>query len=238
MSGDCRPLLSPLGGSVSPWPRGGDAARTLSRSKTVDRVPIRNAIVAVLEGGGRRSAGAMTPTASASRRRSRPPLRRPSSIGSRSCARISNSAWRTAPIPSSKRSTTGWPRGLTDGHPQQSAATGHCFTRPATPDELRPEFVAIGKRKLRELNASQVRQTLSAAAQTRSAATVSLIHNCVVRAIRQAEGRDLVRRNVAALIDTPEAKGIGRPSRSLTLEQAVAVITAAKSLPEIELRPD
>jgi hypothetical protein len=121
--------------------------------------------------------------------------------------------------------------GLDGRSPATISRNRSLFYSAATPDELRPEFVAIGKRKLRELNASQVRQALSAAAQTRSAATVSLIHNCVVRAIRQAEGRDLVRRNVAALVDTPEAKGIGRPSRSLTLEQAVAVITAAESLP-------
>lgn len=105
------------------------------------------------------------------------------------------------------------------------------------PDVLRPEFAAIGRQKLRELNAAQVRQALVAAAQTRSSATVSLIHNCLTRAIRHAEARDLVRRNVAALIDTPEGHSDGRPSKSLTLEQAVAVITAARTLPEIELHP-
>jgi integrase len=38
------------------------------------------------------------------------------------------------------------------------------------------------------------------------------------------------------LADTPKGQE-GRPSKSLTLEQAVAVITAAKTLPVIELRP-
>jgi integrase len=47
------------------------------------------------------------------------------------------------------------------------------------------------------------------------------------RAIRHAEASDKVRRNVAALIDSPAGRE-GRPSRSLTFEQAVAMITAAQ----------
>jgi len=45
-----------------------------------------------------------------------------------------------------------------------------------------------------------------------------------------------VTRNVAALADTPKGQQ-GRPSKSLTLDQAVAVITAARTLPVMELRP-
>ena len=56
------------------------------------------------------------------------------------------------------------------------------------------------------------------------------------RAIRHAGANDLVSRNVAALVDTPKGQE-GRPSNSLTVEQAVAVITAAKTLPVIELHP-
>jgi integrase len=56
------------------------------------------------------------------------------------------------------------------------------------------------------------------------------------RAIRHAEADDLVSRNVATLADTPNGQD-GRPSKSLTLDQAVAVITAARSLPVMELRP-
>src|SRR4029077_12823036 len=47
---------------------------------------------------------------------------------------------------------------------------------------------------------------------------------------------DLVSRNVATLADTPKGQE-GRPSKSLTLEQALAVITAARTLPVMELRP-
>ena len=95
-------------------------------------------------------------------------------------------------------------------------------------DDLRPEFTAIGKRKLRELTATQVRHALDAAARTRSTATVSLIHNCLTRAIRHAEAHDRVSRNVAALVDTPQGQP-GRPSKSLSPEQAAAVLKAAES---------
>jgi len=46
------------------------------------------------------------------------------------------------------------------------------------------------------------------------------------RAIRHAEARDLVARNVATLVDTPKGQA-GRPSKSLSLEQASALLAAA-----------
>jgi integrase len=46
----------------------------------------------------------------------------------------------------------------------------------------------------------------------------------------------LVARNVATLADTPKGQH-GRPSKSLTLDQAAAVITAARTLPVMELTP-
>lgn len=61
-------------------------------------------------------------------------------------------------------------------------------------------------------------------------------HLALKRAIRHAEANDLVSRNVAALTDTPKGQE-GRPSKSLTLDQAVTVITAARTLPVMELRP-
>jgi integrase len=69
-----------------------------------------------------------------------------------------------------------------------------------------------------------------------STAAVSMGHLALKRAIRHAEASDLVTRNVAALADTPKGQD-GRPSKSLTLDQAVAVITAARTLPVMELRP-
>jgi integrase len=57
---------------------------------------------------------------------------------------------------------------------------------------------------------------------------VQIAHNVLVRAIRQAERDDLVARNVAALVKPPKGHGAGRPSKSLTLEQAVALMAAAR----------
>jgi integrase len=61
-------------------------------------------------------------------------------------------------------------------------------------------------------------------------------HLALKRAIRHAEAGDVVSRNVATLADTPRGQE-GRPSRSLTLGQAVAIIAAARTLPVLELRP-
>ena len=69
-----------------------------------------------------------------------------------------------------------------------------------------------------------------------STAAVSMGHLALKRAIRHAEANDLISRNVATLADTPKGQQ-GRPSKSLTLDQAVAVITAARTLPVMELRP-
>jgi integrase len=60
-------------------------------------------------------------------------------------------------------------------------------------------------------------------------------HNALTRTIRHAESRDLVGRNVATLVDTPQGQA-GRPSKSLTLEQAVAVLRASgQDRPSLEL---
>jgi integrase len=81
-----------------------------------------------------------------------------------------------------------------------------------------------------------VRLALSTMATGYSSAAVTMGHLALKRAIRHAEANDLVSRNVATLVDSPRGRE-GRPSKSLTLEQAVAVITAARSLPVLELRP-
>jgi integrase len=101
---------------------------------------------------------------------------------------------------------------------------------------LEPILTVIGARKLRDLSAADVRQALAAMAAGYSTAAVSMGHLALKRAIRHAEANDLVTRNVAALADTPKGQD-GRPSKSLTLDQAVAVITAARTLPVMELRP-
>jgi integrase len=92
---------------------------------------------------------------------------------------------------------------------------------------LAPILTAIGSRRLRELTADDVRQALAAMAARYSTAAVAMGHNALTRAIRHAEGRDLVSRNVATLVDTPKGQA-GRPSKSLTLDQASALLTAAE----------
>ena len=86
----------------------------------------------------------------------------------------------------------------------------------------------LGKIKLTELTASHVQEALAALAARLSTRTVQIAHNVLVRAIRHAERDDLVGRNVAALVDAPKGQQAGRPSKSLTLEQAVALMAAAK----------
>ncbi len=100
---------------------------------------------------------------------------------------------------------------------------------------LAPILKVVGARKLRELSAADVRQALSTMAAEYSSAAVTMGHLALKRAIRHAEANDVVSRNVATLVDTPKGRE-GRPSKSLTLEQAVAVIAAARALPVMELR--
>jgi len=101
---------------------------------------------------------------------------------------------------------------------------------------LEPILKLTGTRRLRELSAADVRQALSAMAAEYSSSAVTMGHLALKRAIRHAEANDLVSRNVATLVDTPKGRE-GRPSKSLTVEQAVAVIAAARTLPEMELHP-
>ena len=90
----------------------------------------------------------------------------------------------------------------------------------------------LGRVRLMELSVSDVRSALGAIAARSSTRTVKIAHNVLVRAIRHAEGDDLVGRNVAALVDPPkgqlEGQLEGRPSKSMTLEQAVTLMAAAK----------
>jgi integrase len=92
---------------------------------------------------------------------------------------------------------------------------------------LAPILAAIGARKLREVTAGDVRQALAVMAERYSSAAVAMGHNALTRAIRYAEARDLVGRNVATLVETPKGQS-GRPSHSLTLEQASALLAAAE----------
>jgi integrase len=95
---------------------------------------------------------------------------------------------------------------------------------------LSPILKTIGGKKLRELTAAEVSQALCAMANTYSSAAVTMGHNALTRSIRHAESRDLVGRNVATLVDTPQGQ-LGRPSKSLTLKQAAALLHASGQAP-------
>jgi integrase len=86
----------------------------------------------------------------------------------------------------------------------------------------------LGTVDLTKLTAAAVQKALAGIAAGRSTRTVQMAHNVLVRAIRHAERDDLVGRNVAALVKPPKGQLAGRPSRSLTLEQAVALMAAAR----------
>ena len=86
----------------------------------------------------------------------------------------------------------------------------------------------LGTVKLTSLTAGAVQKALANMASRRSTRTVQIAHNVLVRAIRHAERDDLVRRNVATLVKPPKGQLGGRPSKSLTFEQAVALMSAAR----------
>ncbi|RMI44077.1 site-specific integrase [Actinomadura harenae] len=86
----------------------------------------------------------------------------------------------------------------------------------------------IGKAKLTKLRADDVDEWLDGLTDKLSTRTLLGVHSILKRSIRQAQARDKVIRNVAELVTTPKGK-VGRPSKSLTLEQAKAVLKAAES---------
>ncbi len=98
----------------------------------------------------------------------------------------------------------------------------------ANRDSLRPLLAVIGTIPLKDLTVQDVRTALSRMGATHATRTLQKAHNCLTRAVRHAEGQDLVRRNVSALVDTPRGRE-GRPSQSLTLAEASALLEAAEA---------
>jgi integrase len=100
-------------------------------------------------------------------------------------------------------------------------------TRKLYRDTVKPLREQIGEIKLRELTAGDVQAALDGLAERLSTRSLQIIRNCLERAIRHAEIRDLVGRNVAALLTAPTGRP-GRPSKSLTLDQARALLEVAR----------
>ncbi len=86
---------------------------------------------------------------------------------------------------------------------------------------------ALGARKLRELSTEDVDRWLKAKSKTLSTRSLRLIHTLLSRAVKYAQARDKVKRNVVALAEVPTGQE-GRPSKALTLDQAEAILAAAE----------
>jgi integrase len=92
---------------------------------------------------------------------------------------------------------------------------------------LTPVLREIGDTALAGLTAADVRAALTRFAKTHSTDTVSIARLGLERCIRHAEANDLVDRNVAALVHTPQGRA-GRASKALSLEQAAALLRASR----------
>jgi integrase len=100
-------------------------------------------------------------------------------------------------------------------------------TRSIYREALIPLLDRIGAKPLRELTARDVRKGLEALGDRLSTRYLQIAQASLARAIRYAEAHDLVGRNVATLVDAPKGQ-VGRPSRSLTLDQSLVLLEAAQ----------
>ncbi|MGJ6966970.1 site-specific integrase [Streptosporangium sp. G11] len=76
-------------------------------------------------------------------------------------------------------------------------------------------------------SADDVDRWLAAKAKILSTETLRKIHSVLKRSIARAQARDKVKRNVVMLCEIPKGQE-GRPSKSLTLDQAASVLKAAE----------
>lgn len=85
----------------------------------------------------------------------------------------------------------------------------------------------LGERRLRDLTVDDIERVLRAKARSGiSRASLSRILNVLRAALRNAERRGKVARNVAALVDVPPART--HQSRSLSVDEAHALLAAAR----------
>jgi integrase len=85
----------------------------------------------------------------------------------------------------------------------------------------------LGALKLKRLTANQVDDWLDGLTEVLSTASLYKLHSVLKRAIRQAQARDMVDRNVAELVTTRRGRR-GRPSKALTLDQAIDLLARAR----------
>jgi integrase len=127
---------------------------------------------------------------------------------------------RTSSTYTVRRCVEDWLAGGLDGRSAKTVSTYR--------EVLEPLLMLIGAARLRTLSASHVRSALVNLSADRSTRTLQIALNALRRAIKLAEANDLVGRNVAALVSVP-AGTAGRPSKSLTLEQARSLIRQART---------
>lgn len=119
---------------------------------------------------------------------------------------------------------------LEKGLKGKSAATIANY-RSLTNNNVIPQIGAI---KLKELTADNLDEWMDERAEELSTRSLRLVHQILERAIRQAQARDKVRRNVASLIILPEGQE-GHPSRAMTLEQAIKLLETVEAATQFDL---
>ena len=85
---------------------------------------------------------------------------------------------------------------------------------------------SLGSRRLADLRSEDLDAWLADKAKSLSTDTLRRLLSILRRSIHRAQARELVRRNVALLCESPRGRP-GRPSKSLTLPQAQALLAAA-----------
>lgn len=85
----------------------------------------------------------------------------------------------------------------------------------------------LGKAKLKALTADDVDDWLDERAEHLATSSLKQCLDLLRRSITHAQRRNKVLRNVAELVDVPEGRP-GRPSKALNLDQAKAVLAAAR----------
>jgi integrase len=93
-------------------------------------------------------------------------------------------------------------------------------------DVLEPILAAVGSRRLKELTSADVDAALAHMAASYSTAAVAMGHLALKRVIRRAQARRYVIINAAEFADTAQGQP-GRPSKSLTLQEAAALLRAS-----------
>lgn len=86
----------------------------------------------------------------------------------------------------------------------------------------------IGAVKLKDLKPQQVHDLLVGLKGKLSTRTLQDVHSILRRTIRHAQYWELIGRNVAELVKTPQGTA-GRPSKALTQDDAVKLLDAARS---------